>query len=112
VQLKANPAGELAVLIFKTLADPYVGKLSCLRVYSGTLESDSRVQNSRTGGEERVGQLYVMCGKEQTPIARVPAGDIAAVTKLSETQTGDTLCDQGTLRLHPRFTPILSTRWR
>jgi elongation factor G len=96
VQLKSDPAGELAAQVFKTMADPYVGKLSYFRVYSGTLESDSRLRNSRTGNEERLGQVYFMRGKEQTPTARVLAGDIAAVTKLGETQTGDTLCDPGT----------------
>jgi len=95
VQLQADSAGDLAALVFKTVADPYVGKLSYFRVYSGTLESDTRVRNSRTGDEERVGQLYVMCGKEQEPVARIPAGDIGAVAKLSETQSGDTLCDHG-----------------
>jgi elongation factor G len=96
VQLQADSAGDLAALVFKTLADPYVGKLSYFRVYSGTLESDSRMRNSRTGGEERVGQVYIMCGKEQEPIARIPAGDIGAVAKLTETLSGDTLCDLGT----------------
>jgi elongation factor G len=96
VLLKSDPAGELAVQVFKTVADPYVGKLSYFRVYSGTLESDSRLRNSRTGNEERLGQVYIVRGKEQIPTARVPAGDIAAVTKLGETQTGDTLCDPGT----------------
>lgn len=106
VQLKADSAGPLAVLVFKTVADPYVGKLSYFRVYSGTLESDSRVRNSRTGSEERLGQLYVMRGKEQSPIARILAGDIGAVAKLDETQTGDTLCDQGApLRLAPPVFP-------
>jgi elongation factor G len=96
VQLQADSAGDLAALVFKTLADPFVGKLSYFRVYSGTLESDSRMRNSRTGGEERVGQIYIMCGKEQEPIARIPAGDIGAVAKLTDTQSGDTLCDLGT----------------
>lgn len=96
VQLQADAAGDLAAMVFKTVADPYVGKLSYFRVYSGTLESDSRLRNSRTGDEERIGQVYIMHGKEQEPIARIPAGDIGAVAKLSETQTGDTLCDQGT----------------
>jgi elongation factor G len=101
VQIQTDPAGDLAALVFKTVADPYVGKLSYFRVYSGTLESDSRMRNSRTGEEERIGQVYTMCGKEQTPIARIPAGDIGAVAKLSETQTGDTLCDQGVPLLLP-----------
>ncbi|MEJ2732673.1 MAG: elongation factor G [Anaerolineae bacterium] len=106
VQLQGDSAGELAVLVFKTLADPYVGKLSYFRVYSGTLESDSRVQNVRTGDEERLGQLYTVRGKEQLPVTRCPAGDIGAVARLSETQTGDTLCDRGTpLRLAPAAYP-------
>jgi elongation factor G len=96
VKLKGDAAGDLAVQVFKTVADPYVGKLSYFRVYSGTLESDTRVQNTRTGDEERVGQLYTVRGKEQIPATRVPAGDMGAVAKLSETQTGDTLCDRGT----------------
>ncbi len=106
VQLQADAAGELAALVFKTVADPYVGKLSYFRVYSSTLESDSRLRNSRTGEEERIGQVYIMRGKEQEPIARILAGDIGAVAKLSETQTGDTLCDQGTpLQLEPPSFP-------
>jgi elongation factor G len=106
MQLQADSTGELAALVFKTMADPYVGKLSFFRVYSGMLESDSRVVNNRTGDEERIGQVYIMCGKEQSPIARIPAGDIGAVAKLSETQTGDTLCDPGVpLRLEPPVYP-------
>jgi elongation factor G len=106
VRLQAGPSSALAALVFKTMADPYVGKLSLFRVYSGTLESDTRVQNSRTNTEERIGQIYVLRGKEQIPAARVPAGDIAAVTKLSETLTGDTLCDRGTpLQLDPPVFP-------
>jgi elongation factor G len=78
VELQSDAAGVLAALVFKTVADPYVGKLSYFRVFSGTAESDSRLRNSRTGSEERLGQLYVMRGKEQIPIARIPAGDIGA----------------------------------
>jgi elongation factor G len=106
VQLQSDSAAELASLVFKTVADPYVGKLSYFRVYSGTLESDSRVHNVRTGEEERLGQLYTARGKEQIPVARVPAGDIGAVARLSETQTGDTLCDRGApLQLEPAIYP-------
>jgi len=106
IKLEAAAAGPLAALVFKTQADPYVGKLSFFRVYSGTVESDSRLWNSRAGSEERLGQIYTMRGKEQTPAARVPAGDIAAVAKLSETLTGDTLCDRGTpLRIEPPVFP-------
>ncbi|MGD8397771.1 MAG: elongation factor G [Anaerolineae bacterium] len=95
VELESDSASTLAALVFKTMADPYVGKLSYFRVFSGTLESDSRVFNSRAQEEERIGQVYMIRGKEQLPVARVPAGDIAGVARLSETQTGDTLCDRG-----------------
>jgi elongation factor G len=106
VQLEGDAGGSLAALVFKTMADPYVGKLSFFRVYSGTIESDSRAYNVRAGSEERLGQLYIMRGKEQFPVTRIPAGDIGAVTKLSETQTGDTLCDRGTpLQMEPATYP-------
>ncbi|HET91455.1 MAG TPA: elongation factor G [Chloroflexi bacterium] len=100
-----GPAGEeeiaptelapLTALIFKTTADPYVGKLTYFRVYGGLLESDSRVYNSRAEEEERLGQIYVMRGKEQMPVPHLRAGDIGAVAKLAHTVTGDTLCDKG-----------------
>ncbi len=86
--------GPLAALVFKTTADPYVGKLTYFRVYRGVMASDSRVLNSRTDDEERLGQLYVMRGKEQISVPQLAAGDIGAVAKLSDTLTGDTLCDK------------------
>jgi len=95
VALSADAAGPLVVQVFKTLADPFVGKLSYLRVYSGTLYSDSRVWNSRANEEERIGQLYMVRGKEQTPVPTLKAGDIGVVTRLSVTTTNDTLCDRG-----------------
>ena len=85
---------SMAILVFKTLADPYVGKLTYFRVFSGAMESDSRVFNSTKGEEERVGQLFSLRGKDQEPVDEVPAGDIGAVAKLQETSTGDTLCDK------------------
>ena len=93
--LAADSAGPLAALVFKTLADPYVGRVSYFRVYSGTLSSDSRAFDVTQGEEERLGQLYLMRGREQTPVAQVVAGDMGAVTRLSETRTGDTLADKG-----------------
>jgi elongation factor G len=83
------------------MADPYVGKLSYFRVYSGTLVADSRYFNTRAGEEERFGQLYSMRGKEQLPVSRLVAGDIGAVAKLGVSLTGDTICDQG----HPLTVP-------
>lgn len=99
--LKATPEGPLAALVFKTMADPYVGKLAYFRVYSSTLESDSRVLNANKSEEERIGQLFFLLGKEQTPTKDVVAGDIGAVAKLQATGTGDTLCDKD----HPLTLP-------
>ena len=99
--LKPDPAGPLAALVFKTMADPYVGKLTYYRVYSGAMQSDSRVTNANKNEEERVGQLFYLTGKEQTPTKEVIAGDIGAVAKLQQTTTTDTLCDKD----HPLVLP-------
>ncbi|MGD8997669.1 MAG: elongation factor G [Anaerolineae bacterium] len=93
-EVAPNEEGPLAALIFKTTADPYVGKLTLFRVYRGVIASDSRVYNSRSGEEERLGQLYVMRGKEQISVRHLRPGDIGAVAKLDSTVTGDTLCDE------------------
>lgn len=93
--LEPHELSPLAVLAFKTLADPYVGKLTYFRVYSGLMESDSRVFNARSGEVERIGQLYILRGKDQIPTDKVRSGDIGAVAKLGNTSTGDTLCDKG-----------------
>jgi elongation factor G len=92
--LPADPQGPLAAQVWKTMADPYVGKLSYLRVYSGTLASDSQVWNATKGKAERVGQLYVLRGKHQESVPELPAGDLGAVAKLAETGTGDTLAEK------------------
>ena len=93
---KIAPDGSstLGALVFKTTADPFVGKLTYFRVFGGSLASDSRVFNSNKNAEERIGQLYVMRGKEQIALASIKAGDIGVVAKLSVTATGDTLCDK------------------
>jgi len=93
-QIAADEDGALAALVFKTTADPYVGKLTYFRVYRGVMASDTRVLNARTKDEERLGQLYVMRGKEQISVSHLPAGDIGAVAKLADTSTGDTLCSE------------------
>jgi len=100
-EIEPNELAPLAALVFKTAADPYVGKLTYFRVYGGLLASDSRVYNSRAEEEERLGQLYVMRGKEQLPVPHLRTGDIGAVAKLTHTLTGDTLCDKG----HPVSLP-------
>lgn len=94
-EIEPSDMAPLAALVFKTAADPYVGKLTYFRIYGGIMESDSRVWNPRAHTEERLGTLYVMRGKEQIPVPRLHAGDIGAVAKLSETITGDTFCDRG-----------------
>lgn len=101
VSLAADPAGQLAAVVFKTMADPFVGKLTLLRVYSGTLKSDSHVWNANKATDERVGQLVFLRGKEQSSTPEVVAGDIGAVAKLAETQTGHTLCDKDRAVLLP-----------
>jgi elongation factor G len=92
ITLKPAASEPLAALVFKTLADPYVGKINYLRVYSGELHSNSAVYNPRLRKDERIGQLYIVRGKEQTPVALIGPGDIGAVTRLPETITNDTLC--------------------
>jgi len=84
----------LAALVFKTTADPYVGKLTYFRVFSGALDSNSQVWNSNQGATERIGQLYMLRGKAQEAVSRVETGDIGAVAKLGTTVTGDTLTVQ------------------
>jgi len=92
IQLRAGGDGPLAVLVFKTSADPYVGKLSYLRVVSGTMNPDSQVWNANKKAQERIAQLFSLRGKTQEPATKLVAGDIGAVAKLAETVTGDTLC--------------------
>jgi elongation factor G len=84
----------LAALVFKTSADPYVGKMNYLRVFSGVINSDSSVWNTSKGKAERIGQLYTMRGKNQEPTSRIAAGDIGMVAKLTDTNTGDTLASR------------------
>jgi elongation factor G len=92
--VKPAQDGPLAALVFKTSADPYVGKLTYFRVYSGTIESNTQVWNSVRGEMERVGQLFTLRGKAQEPAAKINAGDIGGVAKLNVTVTNDTLCTQ------------------
>ncbi len=94
ISLNADPNGPLAALVFKTVADPYVGKLSYFRVYSGTMHSDTHVYDTQQEHDERIGQIYVVRGKEQIAVSEIPAGDIGAVAKLQTVATGDTICDQ------------------
>ena len=99
VELKADPAGTLASFVFKTTADPFVGKLSVFRVYQGTFKSNSEVWNPVREQSERIGQLYLPRGRSQENVTEVIAGDIGAIGKLTASVTGDTLCtrDQAVL---------------
>ena len=99
-----SESAPLAALIFKTTADPYVGKLTYLRVYNGVINSNSQVYNANQSAMERIGQLYLMRGKTQEPITEIRAGDIGAVAKLNVTATGDTLCAQDK---QVKLTPIV-----
>ncbi|MDI6857815.1 MAG: elongation factor G [Dehalococcoidia bacterium] len=93
-ELEADAAGPLAALVFKTTADPYVGKLTYLRVYSGTLKADSQAWNANKSTAERIAQLFTVRGKNQEPTPQLTAGDIGALSKLGETSTNDTLCNR------------------
>jgi elongation factor G len=91
-EIKPDSESPLSILVFKTTADPYVGKLSYFRVYSGVISSNSQVWNANKSSTERIGQLFTMLGKNQQTVPQVTAGDVGAVARLSLTATGDTLC--------------------
>jgi elongation factor G len=107
VIVEPNDRGPLAALVFKTMADPYVGRLSYFRVYGGALTSDSQVVNATRDRTERIGQLFYLRGKQQEATPQVGPGDLGAVAKLAETQTGDTLCSKDNpVRLAPIEFPL------
>ncbi|MGB2955444.1 MAG: elongation factor G [Anaerolineales bacterium] len=103
-ELQTTDAGPYTAYVWKTTADPYVGKITYFRVYSGSVSSDSKVWNHQEGEEERFGNISVMRGKQQLDVKNVHAGDIVAVPKLNVTSTGHTLGDAG----HPVKLPIPS----
>jgi len=94
VERPPSPDAPFSALVFKTVADPFAGKLTIMRIFSGTLKSDSTVYNPNKDSKEKFGQLFVMAGKKQQPVEEGLAGDIVAIAKLKDTQTGDTLCDE------------------
>jgi elongation factor G len=93
--IRPEDSGPLAAYVWKTTADPFVGKITYFRVYSGVMVSDTRVWNQAKETEERMGTLHLLRGKEQIGVKNVHAGDIATVSKLGSTSTGDVLCDKG-----------------
>jgi len=90
---KADEKAPFSAQVFKTVADPFVGKLSLFRVFSGTLTTDMSLYNSNKEKAEKVNSIFIMRGKKQTAVDRLVAGDIGAIAKLQFTMTGDTLCD-------------------
>jgi elongation factor G len=101
-KISAEDSGPLAVYVWKTTADPFVGKLTYFRVYSGTLVGDTRIWNQVKSVEERMAGTAVLRGKETFPWKTIHSGDIAIVAKLNATSTGDTLCDKA----HPLTLPV------
>ena len=102
--IEADAAGAAVGRVFKSTADAHIGKLTYLKVLRGTIKSDSHIWNTTGDHDERLGQLFMMTGKNQEPVAEVAAGDIAAVAKLAGTHTGDTLAEKG----HPVRLPELT----
>ncbi|MCH2498886.1 MAG: elongation factor G [Dehalococcoidia bacterium] len=103
-EYEVDPAAPLAAFVFKTTADPFVGKLSVFRVYQGSVKSNSETWNSTKEQSERIGQLYLPKGKNQENVNEITAGDIGAIGKLSSTVTGDTLCSRENSVSFPRIT--------
>ena len=103
---ESSEDAPFSALVFKTITDPYAGKITLFRVYSGLLSSDSTVYNVSKGCKERIGQVVVLRGKNQVPVPALGPGDLGAVVKLKETGTGDTLCDErNPIRLQPMEIP-------
>jgi len=101
IERKPTTTDPLTAYVFKTIADPFAGKLSIFRVYSGILRADSTILNASSGTKERIGQVFCLIGKKHVPVQSVGAGEIAAVVKLKDTNVGDTLCEEH----HPLVLP-------
>ena len=111
VEVPSDPTGDPLAFVFKTIADPYVGHVSLFKVLSGTIKPDDHLVNTRTGHDERLHNLTLLRGKETLPVQSLPAGDIGAAAKLSETTTGDTLAAKGKPVKVPRLetpAPVLA----
>jgi elongation factor G len=95
VERKPEEGEPFSAYVFKSIADPFAGKLTMFRVYSGTLKADSNVLNTTSDSKERIGQIFHMMGKKQDPAQELGPGEIGVVAKLKDTHTGDTLSDEG-----------------
>jgi elongation factor G len=111
ISKKMNASEPFSAFIFKTITDPFAGKLTLFRVYSGELHPDSVVLNAKKDEKERIGQIFYLVGKKQKPAGFASVGDIAAVAKLKEATTGDTLCDEKSAIIYPQVElapPVIS----
>jgi elongation factor G len=111
IQVKLNESAPFSAFVFKTIADPFVGKLSLFRVVTGKLKADSTIFNSSREKQEKVGSMYFLKGKNQIQTQYIIAGDIGAVAKLQYTNTGDTLCDPNYNIIYDKFNfpePVMS----
>ena len=102
---EAKPDAPLAALVFKTMTDPYVGRVSFFRVYSGILKGETTIHNATRKSDERIGHVFTMRGKAQEQLNEIVAGDIGAVAKLNETVTGDTIADKSNPVVLPTIEP-------
>lgn len=105
-ELYVDETGEPAGFVFKTLSDPYVGRMSFIKVFSGYLEPGMELTNARSKKKERLSHLYVMMGKEPMDVKSAKAGDIIVVPKMNETKTGDTLSLSGDIEVDPLPSPV------
>jgi elongation factor G len=102
---EAKPDSPMSALVFKTMSDPYVGKVSYFRVYSGIVKGDGSIHNASRNTDERVGGVFTMRGKTQEPLSEIVAGDIGGIAKLAHTSTGDTLADKSSPVTLPSIEP-------
>jgi len=100
-EIHVTTAGTTAALVFKTIFDPYVGRLNFVKVLAGTLKPGSELIDARTGKKERIAHVFKMIGKDTTDVDAVPAGDVAVLPKLGDVITGDTLSEKGDVRIAP-----------
>lgn len=125
-EIMPNPVGEwdgeemvrdkgveepFSAVIFKTIVDPYIGKLSLFRVLSGKLTEDTKIYNSTKGEDERLGGLFVLRGKDQVNVSEIRSGDIGATSRLKWTETGDTLCERDNKILYETIEYPAPTLW-
>ena len=103
VKMETSESEALSAFVFKTIVDPFVGKISYLKVMSGVLTPNTPVYNSNKDANEKIGQVFVICGKSQIEVGKLSTGDIGAVVKLSSTATNDTLCTKAKAVVYPKI---------